>query len=229
MVIKMDSKGENFILGIDEAGRGPIIGPMIMVGVLIDESKSGLIKELGAKDSKLLSKKKREELYEKMIDLSRSYIVKVVTNDDIDNALNSETSNLNKLELDTTSDIINELKSKYEISKIYVDCPSTNVKAYNEDLLKKTSVKLNIFAEHKADFKYPVVSAASIIAKVIRDNEIHKIKEKYNIDFGSGYLGDAKTRQFLEQNFEKYPIFRKTWKPYKVLIEKTNQKSLFEY
>lgn len=84
--------------------------------------------------------------------------------------------------------------------------------------------------EHKADFNYPVVSAASIIAKVTRDNEIEKIKNKVGVDFGSGYLTDPKTTEFLKNYYELYPeIFRKSWSPYKELKFNKGQKGLREF
>ena len=84
--------------------------------------------------------------------------------------------------------------------------------------------------EHKADFNYPIVSGASILAKVTRDNEIEKIKKKIKVDFGSGYMSDPKTVGFLEKYYEKYPeLFRKSWMPYKDAVNKKFQKKLEDF
>ncbi|MAE13458.1 ribonuclease HII, partial [Candidatus Woesearchaeota archaeon] len=81
-------------------------------------------------------------------------------------------------------------------------------------------------AEHKADLNHPIVSAASIIAKVTRDREIEKIKQKIKIDFGSGYPADPKTQAFIKNNHDKYDIFRTTWKTYKNIAQTKQQTSL---
>ena len=89
---------------------------------------------------------------------------------------------------------------------------------------------MNLVLEHKADLNYPVVSAASILAKVTRDAEIEKLKKQIGIDFGSGYMSDPKTVEFLKENYEKYPeIFRKSWFPYQELVNNKFQKSLTEF
>ena len=85
-------------------------------------------------------------------------------------------------------------------------------------------------AEHKADVKYPVVSAASILAKVTRDWEIEKIKKKIKQDFGSGYTSDPRTVKFLKENYEKYPdIFRKSWISFKTVVNNKNQRKLEDF
>ena len=115
--------------------------------------------------------------------------------------------------------------------KAIIDLPSNNKALYKEYLfrfLKNKNIKLIL--EHKADVKYPVVSAASIIAKVTRDNEIEKIKKKIKIDFGSGYMADPKTVNFLEKHYETHEnIFRKSWMPYKNIVNKKFQKKLEDF
>ena len=75
-----------------------------------------------------------------------------------------------------------------------------------------------------------MVAAASIIAKVTGDREIEKIKAQIGIDFGSGYMTDPKTVEFLKNNFEKYPeLFRKSWFPYQELVNKKFQKNLSDF
>jgi ribonuclease HII len=212
------------ICGIDEAGRGPVIGPMVMAGVLIDEEQSAQLKKLGVKDSKLLSPELRNQLFEKIIAIVRDYEVRIVSAEEIDSALNSPSLNLNWLEATKSAEIINRLMP----DKAIVDCPSTNTEAYKAYLKNKLIKKeTKLIAEHKADVKYPVVSAASIIAKVTRDREIEKLRQTFG-DFGSGYPSDEKTARFLKDNHH-LPIFRKTWQPWKDAAAQKKQKKLGEF
>ena len=214
------------IAGIEDAGRGPIIGPMVLAGVSIDEDKITELKEMKVKDSKLLTPKKRQELYSKIIAVAKDYKIIIVEPKEIDEALESDSLNLNWLEAIKFAQIINYLKP----DKAIVDCPSPNIKAYKEYLMVYLKDKnIDLICEHKADVNYPIVSASSIIAKVTRDREVEKLKKKYG-DFGSGYLADPKTKKFFDENWEKHPeIFRKTWTPYKDHINGKDQKKLGEF
>jgi len=213
------------ICGIDEAGRGPVIGPLVMAGVLIKEKDEEKLRNIGVKDSKLLTKQQRDDLYDKIIKIVMKYKIIITGPKEIDEAVKGENNlNLNWLEADKTTEIINNLKPE----KAIVDCPSNNIGKYKDYLSKKT--KTELIVEHKADLNYPVVAAASILAKVTRDNEIEKIKKKIKVDFGSGYPADPRTKEFLEKNHHKYPkIFRKSWSSYSILENKKNQKKLFDF
>jgi ribonuclease HII len=213
------------LAGIEEAGRGPVIGPMVMVGVLVNDKDTEKLRSIGAKDSKLLTRDTREILYEQIINMVKAYEVKILTNKDIDNALNDPDNNLNKLEGQTSAELIDKLQP----DKAIVDCPSTNIAAYAKYIKSLLTKDIEIIAEHKADVNYPVVSAASIIAKVLRDKEIDKLKKKYNVDFGSGYPADERTRNFLKENYNKYPFFRTTWSTYKKVVEDRKQSSLGDF
>lgn len=211
------------VLGIDEAGRGPVIGPMIIAGVMIHDGKEA---ELGAvKDSKLLTHKKRELLSHQIIAHSEFKIIQIEPKE-IDEALLSDSLNLNWLEAQKQAEIINELKPDVAI----IDCPSPNCKGYTghlRNLLKNKNIKLVV--EHKADVNYPICSAASIIAKVKREEEVEKLKKKYG-DIGPGYPANAITQKFIKENWEKYPeIFRKTWSTFKNHEKMKHQKRLGNY
>ena len=214
------------VLGIDEAGRGPMIGPLIIVGTVIDTKNEQSLLDLRVKDSKQLSPKQREELFHKIKRTVKAYKVVHVSPEEIDEAVESEETNLNWLEADHSAAIINELKP----DKAILDCPSPNIKAYVAYVKKKLTVKCEIIAEHKADENYPIVSAASILAKVTRDQEIEAIKKKIGHNIGSGYPADPITHAFVEKNYQKYPdIFRKSWASYKTLVKKKDQKRLGEF
>ncbi len=214
------------VCGIDEAGRGPLIGPMVMAGVLVDEEGSESLRSMGVKDSKLLSQNRRVALYKRIIPVVKKYKIIVIEPKEIDAALNSDDLNLNWLEAHTSAQIINELKPE----KMIIDCPSNNVIAYKRYLMKLLdNKKIEAVVEHKADVKYVECSAASILAKVTREEEIESIKKRVG-DFGSGYLTDPKTIKFFEKNAEKHhEIFRKTWAPYRKRLDGRNQSKMSDF
>lgn len=208
------------ILGIDEAGRGPVIGPMVMVGFLVDEEKLDELKEMGVKDSKMLEPQTREKLKEKLEKLGKVF-VRVIEPHQID------AFNLNRLEKVATRDIVLEASP----DKVIID-------AFEKNLERKLALdvghgfKGQVVAEHKADEKYTVVGAASIVAKVMRDKAIEGIRATYG-DFGSGYPGDPKTAEYVEKlirSKQKLPDFvRKSWDTVKRVQEEEAQVKLGDF
>ncbi len=215
------------ICGIDEAGRGPVIGPMVICGVMIDEEDEPKLKSLGAKDSKLLTPRTREILFDQIKKMVKSFEISIVLPKEIDNALNDASLNLNKLEALHMVKIANKLNP----DKLVIDCPSNNTSKYREEIREQlNNKKMEIFAEHKADATYPVVAAASILAKVTRDREIEKLKEQVGINFGSGYPSDETTQRFLKKHYKDYKeIFRTTWASYKNVITQQKQAKLGDF
>lgn len=213
------------ILGIDEAGRGPVIGPMVMAAVSIDEKEEFKLDILGVRDSKQLTPSQREKIYKGIVEMAKEHKIKIIDIEEIDNAVNSEETNLNWLEADKIAEFINTMKA----DKVFIDCPSNNLKEYKGYIQRKINKKVELIVEHKADENYLVVGAASIIAKCTRDKQIQKLKEKHKVNFGSGYPSDPFTIQFLESNYNKYPIFRKSWASWKKVALKKNQKRLSEF
>lgn len=213
------------VCGIDEAGRGPLIGPLVMAGVMVEEENKKLLKSLEVRDSKLLTRKKREDLFDKIKAISE-YFILIVEPEEIDAALNNPDLNLNKLEGLKIAEIINNLNP----DKVIIDAPSNNIEAFKEYLFQFIDNKeVAMILEHKADENYEVCSAASILAKVIRDREIENIHDKHG-DCGSGYPSDPKTKEFLQENWDKHPeIFRKTWATYENVVNSKKQKNLNEF
>ena len=204
------------VAGVDEAGRGCVIGPLVVAGVMLKAENLPLLSELGVKDSKLLTPKKREALYPEIIRLTEKYQTIKVLPYQIDKAVESarKLHKLNRLEAQTMAQVIEALKP----DEAYVDAADTVEHRFGNHIRECLKIKTRIISKHKADRIFPVVSAASIIAKVERDREIASLKVEYG-DFGSGYLTDGKTMSFLRQLLEKnddYPSFvRKSWKPAK--------------
>lgn len=209
------------ILGIDEAGRGPVIGPLIMAGVMVEEGEEDKLGEV--KDSKLLTHGKRMQLDKQIKENALDYKIIEISPKEIDEALASLELNLNWLEAHKQAEIINELGP----DKAIIDCPSPNCEAFEKYLRELlNNKKMELVVENKADFNYPSCAAASILAKVKREEEMDKIKEKYG-DTGPGYPSSPLTKKFIAENFDKYPeIFRKSWSTFKKVVEKSGQKSL---
>lgn len=223
------------VLGIDDAGRGPLIGPMILAGVLIEKSKEESFKKQGVADSKLLEHKKRMELARIIENEAIAFHVTKSYPDEIDEAINSKL-NLNTLEAQKAAKIINAIniqKRHREKIKVIVDCPSTNIDAWKNTMMKyvEFSENLEVSCEHKADFNHPVVGAASILAKVMREEEVDKIKKKYAEygNTGSGYPSDPTTKEFLKKHGKTLAnsgIFRKTWATWKEMFPEEGQSTL---
>jgi ribonuclease HII len=215
------------ICGIDEARRGPVLGPMVMCGALIEEEDLPNLVKLKPKDSKLLTKEERERLYPKLLSVLKYYKIIIMQPNEIDKAVHGHDGlNLNKLEAHKQTEILNE----FSPDKAIIDCPSNNIESYGAFFKKSLkNKKIELVLEHNAE-RYPLVAAASIIAKVTGDREVELIKKQIGIDFGSGYMSDPKTVEFLRNNFERYPkLFRKSWFPYKDLMNQKFQKNLSDF
>ncbi|MBU1111687.1 MAG: ribonuclease HII [archaeon] len=221
---------KKIICGVDEAGKGCVIGPLVMVALSVDEEGEKKLKWMGVKDSKLLSKEAREELFERIREVVVDFRVEVIEPDAIDHSLRDVNSNLNWLEAETAARMVSELGP----DKIIIDCPSTNIPAYQAYFESRLSegVRTNseILMEHKADMNHVVVAAASVIAKVIRDWQVDKIRDDVGVDFGSGYMSDEKTQNFLRDYHDKFPeIFRQTWKSFKRVEDEKKQSKLGDF
>jgi len=204
------------VAGVDDAGRGSVIGPLVIAGILMKEENLPTLTKLGVKDSKLLSPHRRENLAIEIKRVAEKYSVIKLLPKEIDKVVQTgrKLHRLNRLEAQTMAKVIEMLKPDLA----YVDASDVLEERFKEHILEWLSFKVKIVSEHKADRNYPIVSAASIIAKVERDKEIGELTNKYG-DFGCGYPTDPKTISFLQQCLEKlgeYPDFvRKSWKPAK--------------
>lgn len=199
---------------MDDAGRGPVIGPLVIAGVLMDETDLPKLVQIGAKDSKLLSPHRRELLAVEIKRIAKKYTTAKLLPKEIDDVVlnGKKLHKLNRLEAQTMAKVINELRP----DKVYVDASDVVAERFGEHILELLSFRVEIISEHEADRNYPIVSAASIIAKVERDKEIEGLKSLHG-DFGSGYPSDPRTIDFLNlclKRFGEYPDFvRKSWKP----------------
>ena len=178
------------LLGIDEAGRGSVLGPLVVCGVALDEERIKYLERLGLKDSKKISPKRRIVLSRKIDRIADCHTVHI-TAQDID-MLRSRDVNLNEIE----KIAMNRIISKSGPSTCFIDSMDVKPERLTREL-ETLHPEVKVIAEHKADDRYPIVSAASIIAKVERDRAIQDIRKKYK-NVGSGYPSDPKTINFLK-------------------------------
>jgi len=210
------------VLGIDEAGRGPVIGPMVICGIVVEEKDISELKRMGVKDSKLLSSARREKLMPLIEKKAKKWELIKLTPSQIDKY------GITFLQLKGIARLIDSLSPDVAI----IDSPTYWSSSYERKiraLIGNKTVKLVV--ENFADKKYSVVSAASIIAKVERDREIKALSSVYG-EIGSGYPSDRKTVRFLEKCLQEegcFPdIVRKRWKTVKKLILKINKDKMSE-
>jgi ribonuclease HII len=215
------------VAGVDDAGRGSVIGPLVIAGILIDEKELSKLVQLGVKDSKLLSPSRRESLAIEIKRIAQKHAVVKLSPAEIDKVVEKgrKLHKLNRLEAQAMAKVIEILRPDIA----YVDASDVLEERFKQQILEYLPFKVEIVSEHKADRKYPVVSAASIIAKVERDKAIAELKAKYG-DFGCGYPTDPKTLEFLRrclEDFKEYPEFvRKSWKPAKkIKLENSSQQT----
>ncbi len=200
------------IAGVDEAGRGCVIGPLVIAGVLFDDDVVGSLREIGVKDSKKLSAKKRVKLSAEIKELALGYRFFELSPKTIDKVVfrNVPLRRLNYLETMAMAWIIRELKPG-EAHVDPCDVVSERVVSQIKDVLP---FDLVIRCEPKADAKYPATGAASILAKVRRDSRIEALRELHG-DFNSGYPSDWRTQNFIRDYFsenQKCPVYmRESW------------------
>jgi len=230
----MDKVIPGIVIGVDEAGRGPVIGPMVVCAVLTNDQE--WLRKLGVRDSKALSPGRREELASGIRRRCQVETVILAAND-IDAMRGNLT--LNEIEVYVFSQaILKHLidRSPDEVITIVLDAADVNEKRFGMDIEKNLLMKIgsvpSIISKHKADDLYPAVSAASIIAKVTRDQEIERIKEKYG-NVGSGYPSDPRTRAWLRELFKSgknIPSFvRMSWETISKIKEGLYQPSLTDF
>ena len=217
------------ICGVDEAGKGPVLGPLVVAAVSFTSDDK--INKLGFKDSKKLSPNRREQ-YTKVIEKIASNIeILVITASDIDDMRKVMT--MNEIEVFAFTKVIKKLKPDI----CYVDAADVNEERFAREIHKQLPKKIEIISKHKADDLFPVVSAASILAKTRRDAEIKKIgtklERKIGKPIGSGYPADPITKSFLESWVKTYkklpPHTRHSWKTSQNILNKLKIKSLDEF
>ena len=199
--------------GVDEAGRGCVLGPLAVAGVSVDSTRLEELAALGVKDSKMLSPEQREALYPEIVRVCASVQVSRIPPKMIDRYVSrgKKYRRLNYLETIHMAKVVDALA----VDEVFIDAPDINPVRFTAELVELLTSRPRIVAEHKADVNYAVVSAASIVAKVERDSDIAELRAVHG-DFGSGYPSDPDTIAFLESwmkaNSSQPEFARKSWK-----------------
>jgi ribonuclease HII len=198
------------VAGVDEAGKGPVIGSMMIAGVAIDEDRMSQLTKLGVKDSKLLSPMRRNYLTVKIKEVVKNFYILEVSARQIDEFRKIMT--MNQLMVICHAKVLKELKP----DKAYLDAADVKEERFGREVKKKYGSSIEIIAKHKADTKYPLVAAASILAKTRRDRSIRDLEKDIGVSIGSGYPSDPTTKKFLSNWFIEHNSFpdtvRHSWK-----------------
>lgn len=240
-------------LGVDEAGRGPVLGPMV-IGGFVSGDQEGL-RKAGVRDSKELSPSQREALFEQLAP-THYHCTMVVPASTID--ASRKVMSLNRLEVVCFSSVIlsmllghtfvhPDIKGEVEVSlegkrteigSMILDAADVDQDRFGEGVLAEVSRfaeigGIGILSRHKADRDHPVVGAASIMAKVVRDSRIREISDKEGRDVGSGYPSDPVTQEYLSEYVREKgtlpPHARASWETSRALISKRRQSSLMDF
>lgn len=221
-----DDKGV-LIGGVDEAGRGSIIGPLVIAGISIRQDRLMDLHHVGVRDSKMLTAKARASLFAIISEMVDSLCIYKIDCSVIDENVFSK--GLNKLEAETMAYVIDNLKA----DMVYVDSCDTNPRRYKHHIESRLiTSKSKLYSMHHADSLNIVVSAASIIAKIVRDGEIQEIR-KTHCNIGSGYPSDEKTMRFIRNWVSEYkcaPRFaRKSWRPLRDMLEEVSNYKITQF
>jgi len=221
----------SLVAGVDEAGRGSVIGPLVIAGVSLSVDRVRDLKDIGVKDSKLLTPKQRLKLADEIERVAAVVSYGEISVAEIDRAVLAGRKHfkLNYLEAKFMAKVIDALKT----SLAYVDAADVVAERFGRRITSMTSFRVKVISEHRADVRYSIVSAASILAKVRRDNLIARLRERYG-KLGSGYPADSVTLEFLHlwaKGHKGYPRFvRKSWKTAKrVRMEVLEENRLDDY
>lgn len=208
----MLKRNYDIYVGIDEAGRGSCVGPLVVSLVAIDKGNLDILVKLGVKDSKKLTPRRRLELFPEILSSSTYVAVRTIQPREID------IHNINILTMKAMCSLVKPIANRYPIKRVVADCvnPVRRLQRLIRGLLPP---KVEVLVEEDADDKYVECMAASVIAKVVRDNELHKLKSKHGVK-GSGYSSDSETREWLKEVLTQGELptcVRRSWKTVKRL------------
>ena len=217
---------------MDDATKCPCIGSVFVAGVAADRDTIERWKDVGVKDSKLLSRKRRDELDRMIRSTARAHSTLHIPPELIDD----KDLNLNAWEMVTMLKIIQNMRLRCDFRTVRVDNWEVSPEWFrrrfehildrsNATLLKRKKVRLrkrllremDLIPEHRADETYVVVGAASILARSASDRQYDRYRKIYG-DFGSGSPGDPKTRRFVwDHRKAPVPIIRQSWQTFRTL------------
>ncbi len=202
----------NYNCGVDEAGRGSVLGPLVLASCTLSLEQEVYFKEIGVKDSKLILKSKRTSFYNLIKERAIEYKIVAVPAEELNILMNRYS--LNEIEAIKTAEIVKDLKITPK--KLILDCPDTQTEKYKKRMINNFNIlkfvnSFEILSEHKADLNHISVSCASILAKVTRDQMMFDLVGQ---DI-SGYSSDPRTIKYIKDYILKYkkipPFARDKW------------------
>ncbi len=209
--------------GVDEAGKGAVLGPMVVAGVACDDQ--AVLEAWGVRDSKALTPGRREALFEK-IRGSYPFEAVVISAKEIDSLRRTQTMNV--IVAQAHASVINRLQPDHAI----VDACDVNPLRYRAMVAAGLQKPCDILSEHRADNTHRIVAAASIVAKVLRDRAVRDLAEEFG-EIGSGYPSDPATCAYLEGYIAAHgsppACARTSWKTVTTLMDRRSQASLFDF
>jgi ribonuclease HII len=197
-------------VGLDEAGRGSCVGPLVVSLVATDEAGLRALAELGIRDSKKLAPSRRLDIFSGILLCSTYVAVSAVQPQIIDS------HNISHLTMEAMRSLTALLAKRYPIRRVVADCvnPPRRLQRLLRGLLRP---EVEVLVVEDADDKYVECMAASIVAKVVRDNEIAKLRAVYGVR-GSGYPSDPETLEWLMSKASQGalpPCVRRSWRTVK--------------
>lgn len=194
------------VLGIDEAGRGSVLGPLVVGGFLTEQSRLNELSALGVRDSKLLSPNRREEIFDELQTVGERLAIPIPPLQ-VDAAV--ARGELNLLEAKAFAQLVSMTDAK----EVYVDACDVRPGRFGRRVKAFAGTPARIVSAHHADRDRPIVSAASIVAKVCRDRAVSRLRFRLESDFGSGYPSDARTQRFVKDHLSA-TVERVSWLRY---------------
>ncbi len=202
------------VAGVDEAGKGAVVGSLFIAGVAIDSSSLKYLQRMALRDSKNLSRKRRELLATRIEKIGEIGLQEITARQ-IDELRAVVT--MNDIVVQGHARVLRNLQPDCA----YVDAADVNEGRFGLQVKERSGIG-HIIAEHNADKNRVLVSAASIIAKVHRDRSIKRLESELGCSIGSGYPSDAVTatflRQWLDEHDELPQQTRKSWKTAQNLV-----------
>lgn len=206
------------ICGIDEAGKGSVFGNLCIGCYVIDAET-----EFDAKDSKKLSKKRREQYYTDLVDKAVEISIYELTANDLNN-MHAQGMTIIEMEIWAIVQLLNQLQNKPD--QVFLDSCDVNHQRFGRTVSDQLLFETEVHSAHKADNLFKVVSAASIVAKTFREKNVEFLHEKYGDHIGSGYPCDKKSINWLTEYYILHGSFpeetRTFWKTIHAIKEKKN-------
>ncbi len=211
------------LCGVDEAGKGAVLGPLVVAAVSCTSQEE--FAGTGVRDSKLLRPAVRDQIYEHITGIF-PFSVLVISAAEIDSARQRMTMNV--LMAVSHARVITNLSPE----AAYVDACDVVASRYGCMVTEHLGCSCEVRAEHHADERHPVVSAASIIAKVTRDRAMATLAGEYGA-VGSGYPSDPETIEFLSSCIrdtgDPPPFARRSWMTVKEILLRREQSSITDF